>query len=176
MPIRPKKEIQKRTGGELTAPELEDLIQGYCFFDEPFKTDEAREKCWRKNRDYIMGLQGKAGKNEAMSFGSDKVYFDFLKRPHAWWAYDAPKPRLYISCKNNFCPYFSGCPVAQNIPKEAPDCVIRRGEERKDKSSFDGVFKIESVGHKFNIFLPTIESEKDFLQRHNLLNEAEKNR
>jgi hypothetical protein len=159
--------------GGLTPGQLEDLILGYCFFEEPFMNDEDRRKCWEKNRDYILSLQGKPVQGETFGLNNG-VYFDFGFRPSAWWAYDAPEPRRFISCKNNFCPYFSQCKVAQNIPTEAPQCIIRKGEDRKGKSSCDGRFKIECVGFKYHIFLPTQESEKKYLQRHGLLNEAEK--
>lgn len=172
MPVRPRKEITRRaSGGGLTWPELADLIQGFCFFDEPFFDDQARRKCWKTHCKYIMGLQGKDVQGEAFGL-SQGVYFDFGTRPAAWWKYEAPGPRRFISCTNDFCPYFSECPVAQNIPTETPQCVIRKGEQHIG-GSFEGLYRLECVGHKFKIFLPQRETEAAFLQRHGLLNEAE---
>ena len=173
MPIRPRREIQERIGGELTGPMLEDLVTGYCFFDEPFANDQRRRECWEKNRSFILSLQGKLTKREAFGL-SNGIYFDFFKRPHAWWGYDAPGRRLFISCKNDFCPFYSRCLVAQSIPTEMPDCIIREGEDRKGKNSFEGLYKIECVGHKFRIYEPIRETEADFLHRHGLLTPTEK--
>jgi len=174
MPVRPKKGITRRTaGGGLTTPELENLILGFSFFDEPFTNDQERRQCWIKNRLYIMSLQGKAGQNEAMSFGVDKIYFDFGFRPAAWWAYDSPGQRRFVACSNNFCSHFSQCQVAKNISTENPGCVIRKDEQHKG-DSFDGLYRLECVSHDFKIFLPQRETEKEFLQRHGLLNEPEK--
>lgn len=161
------------SGGGLTGPQIEDLILGYCFFEEPFKDNEERRECWKRNRDFIMGLQGKSVQGEAFGL-SNGVYFDYGTRPSAWWKYEVPGQRRFISCTNDFCPKFSQCPVTQNIPTEAPDCVIRKGEDRKDKNSFDGLYRLECVGFNFHIFLPIQESEKNYLKRHGLLNEAEK--
>lgn len=173
MPIRPKKQIQERRAGELTGPELEDLILGFCFFEEPFRDEAARAKCWKKNREHILNLQGKPVQGEGFAL-SNGVYFELFERPAAWWKYDSPEPRGYISCRNDFCPYFKECLVARNIRLADPPCVIRAGENRKGKSSFEGRLKIECVGHDFKIFEPQRESEKDFLIRCKLLNEAEK--
>jgi hypothetical protein len=159
-------------GGELTGPALENLIRGFSFFDEPFKTDGNRRKCWEKNRGYIMSLQGKEVQGEAFSL-SNGIYFAIGTRPAAWWAYDSPGPRLFVSCSNDFCPYFSECPVAKSIPTEGSDCLIREGEDREGKSSYCGLFRIECVGHEFKIFEPARETEREFLQRHGLLSEAE---
>lgn len=174
MPVRPKKRISTRAGGlGITGPELEDLIFGYSFFEEPFKNAAAREKCWKKNRNFILNLEGKAVQGE--SFGLSRgVYFEVGTRPAAWWNYDSPGRRRFISCTNDFCPFFAGCPVAKNIPTEGPNCVIREGEDRAGKSSYDGWLKIECVGHDFKIWEPIRETEWAFLQRHNLLNEKEK--
>lgn len=172
MPLRPRKGITRRvSGGGLTTPELENLILGFSFFDEPFKDDEERWRCWEKNRNYIMSLQCEPDK---VATGFNRDSFDFLTRPQAWWRYDAPGSRRFISCTNDFCPYFAQCEVAKSIPTESPDCVIRESEDRKGKSSFDCWLKIECVGHHFKIFVPERETEAAFLQRHNLLNEAEK--
>jgi hypothetical protein len=161
--------------GGLTAAQLEDLLRGYAFFEEPFKDDEARRRCWEKHRGYIMSLQGKPVQSEA--FGLENgVYFDFGTRPNAWWDYDSPGPRLFVSCTNDFCQFFLECPVAKNIPTEMPDCVIREGEDRKGKSSFCGLLKIECVSKNFRIFEPALESETDFLRRYDLLTEEEKER
>lgn len=172
MPIRPRKEFKERISGELTGPMLEDLILGYCFFDEPFKSEEAREKCWKKNREHILNLQGKPVQGEGFSL-TNGVYFGLFERPSAWWKYDSPEPRGYISCGNDFCPYFNECLVARNIRLADPPCVIRPGENRKGKSSFEGRLKIECVGNHFRIYEPERENEKDFLIRCNLLNEKE---
>ncbi|MGA2462772.1 MAG: hypothetical protein ABSH06_00270 [Thermodesulfobacteriota bacterium] len=159
-------------GGELTGPALEDLLHGYSFFDEPFKNDRERRECWEKHRNFIMSLQGKPVQGEVFGL-TNGVYFDFFTRPAAFWAYDSPGPRLFISCKNDFCSYFAQCPVAKNIPTEIPQCIICDGEDREGKSSFEGIYKIECVGHKFQIYEPQKESEIDFLQRHALLSEVE---
>ena len=161
MPIRPRKEIQKRTG-VVTGPELENLILGFSFFDDPFKNDQERRKCWKKHRTFIMSLQGKPARGEVFGLSSGN-YFDLLTRPAAFWAYDAPGGRRFISCSNDFCPYFAECGPAKNIPTESPDCIIRAGS-----------FKSECVGHDFKIYEPARETEAEFLQRHGLLNETEK--
>jgi len=147
------------------------LILGFTFFDEPFKSDVERREAWEKNRDFILKRQGAPGET-AHGFYQDT--YDFLTRPAAWWTYEAQGRRLFISCKNEFCPYYSECQVAKSLPAEMPDCIIQRGENRTGKSSFDGLFRIECVGHKFQIFLPERETEQAFLQRNDLLNEAEK--
>jgi hypothetical protein len=167
-----RRNLVSGAGGKLTAPQLEHLLRGFVFFDEPFKDDQERRECWEKHKTYIMSLQGQAVQAEAFGL-SQGIYFDFGKRPQAWWRYDAPGARLYVSCKNDFCPDFPGCVVAQNIRRKMPACVIPR-DERDKGSSFDGLYRLECVGHKFKIFLPTIESEDNFLERHNLLNEVEK--
>ena len=159
-------------GGELTGPALEDLLHGYSFFDEPFKNDRERRECWEKHRNFIMSLQDKPVQGEVFGL-SNGIYFAIGTRPAGWWAYNASGPRLFISCSNDFCPYFSECPVAKNIPTEAPDCLICEGEDREGKSFYCGLFKIECVGHDFKIYEPQKESEIDFLQRHALLSEVE---
>jgi len=53
MPIRRKQDI------ELTAQQLEHLVQGWCVGAlYPFKDDDDRRRLWFTNRDYLMGLIG----------------------------------------------------------------------------------------------------------------------
>lgn len=160
-------------GSGLTLYELEDLLHGFVFFEEPFKDDDERRKCWKKNRAYILSLMGKPCAGETMAL-TNGVYFEYGTRPHAWWRFDAPGDRLFVKCENSFCPFYVTCPVANGKPTENPDCVIMEGEDRKGKGSFEGKFKIESVGNHFQIFLPIQESERDFLGRCGLLTEGEK--
>jgi len=44
----------------------------------------------------------------------------------------------------------------------------------RGKALIDGLLKIECIGHDFKIYEPIRETEAAFLQRHGLLNEAEK--
>lgn len=166
MPIRPRKEIANRAPGGPSPAQLDDLLHGYAFFEDPFKTADERRACWRKHRTFILSLQGKT----ALDGGE---YFALGTRPHAWWTFDAPGPRQFIACTNSWCPFFAGCPVVQNIPTGSPACLIRAGDDRTGKGSFDGLYKIECVGHAFRIYLPTRETEADFLRRHGLLNAVE---
>lgn len=158
--------------GGLTAGQLEHLISGFSFFEGGFKDETERRRAWLKHKDFILSLQGKPVQGEAFGL-SQGVYFDFFTRPQAWWVYDSPGQRLFISCKNDFCPNFSQCPVTKNISTAAPDCLIRKDEDRTG-GSFDGLYRLECVSHDFKIFLPQRETETTFLQRHSLLNEAEK--
>ena len=158
MPLRPRKVVRRTKATGLTEMEIQDLVTGYCFFDEPFRNDEERRKCWKKNRAEILALQGKPIEGEASG-----VYFDFFTRPHAWWRFNAPVPRLFVKCSNDFCRYFSECPVPKNIPTETPDCLIS-----------EDVFRTECVSHNFRVYTPERETEKEFLKRNNLLTEEEK--
>jgi len=155
MAIRPKKAIQKRNDDALTDGQEQFLLFGHAFFDdEPFASEEECRQAWFKHREQFIASAR-------------------FERCWAWWRYEAPAPRKFISCSNDFCPYFPECPVAKGIPTEAPQCVIRVGEDRKGKSSFDGWLKIECVGHDFKIYEPIRESQKEYLMRLNLLTAKE---
>ena len=95
MSRKPAKPKARRVENTLTALELENLVTGSNLLDgdEAFANEEDRRQCWEKNRDYIMGLQGQYGKDEAFGLPSHELYFDFGQRPAAWYSYEAPEPR-----------------------------------------------------------------------------------
>lgn len=152
MPTRPRRPLERRGERGLTGPELENLLTGDNLLDherEPFRSEAARRKAWKKHGAFVMSLQGQPAQGE--TFGLSRgVYFEIGTRPYAWWRYESPEPRRLLSgdpagalpergFSKGAPTFLVSCEAARNIRYESEEEYLRRLDllTKGEKSFFE---------------------------------------
>ena len=138
---------KRKINANLTGWQLDHLLHSYTMDQSfPFTNNENRKICWFQNRDFIIGLQGLKELPKSIGAFFTRKVFDYFERPAGWWDYEAPEMRRVIKGKIE-------------IPGDA--CVW------KDSNTFGKQAAVNWQDIEY-------ESQKDYLMRVGVLNNAER--